>query len=100
LAGITKLVRTFWPLAVALAFAGSAGFFAAQALGIGSQAPTSTVTVDVGTGVTGPQGPAGPAGPPGSPGAESCPTGSTFKAVLFNTPGGHTTIYTCVQNGP
>lgn len=52
-------------------------------------------------GDAGPQGipgPPGPKGDPGSPGAESCPTGSTFKAVLFNSPGGQTVIYTCVKN--
>jgi|SRR5215471_3862352 len=83
--------------------AAGTGYLASIALGLGSQAPTTTVTVDIPTG-TGPQGPAGPAGPPGpkgdpgSPGAESCPTGSTFKAVLFNAPGGQTTIYTCVKS--
>lgn len=80
----------------------SGGLGAAAVVSSNQQAPASTVTVDVGTGgastVPGPPGPPGPKGDPGTPGAEGCPTGSTFKAVLFNTPGGHTTIWTCVQN--
>lgn len=98
-----RLNKPIFLLAAAVALAGSAGYLAATAIGLGAQAPTDTVTVNFPTG-TGEQGPAGPSGPPGpkgdpgSPGAESCPTGSTFKAVLFNAPGGQTTIYTCVKN--
>jgi hypothetical protein len=87
---------------VSLVLAATSGFFAAKALGLGAQAPTTTTTVNVGAGATGPAGPAGPPGPPGpkgdagSPGAESCPIGSIFKAVVFNAPGGQVTIWTCV----
>jgi len=89
-----------------LALAGGSGFFASQAISGATQAPTKTVTLDVGsgTGATGPQGPAGPpgprgaTGPAGSPGAESCPSGYAFGAVVFNTPGGHTTIATCIAD--
>jgi len=96
--------KPIWLLAAAVALAGSAGYFAAVAIGIGQQAPTTTVTVNIPTGETGPKGDTGPAGPPGpkgdpgSPGAESCPTGSTFQAVKFNAPGGQTTIWTCVAS--
>ena len=103
MARIVSFAKRFWLLGAALALAGSAGFLATQALGIGAQQPTQTVTVDIPTG-TGPAGPAGPAGPPGpkgdpgSPGAESCPTGYTFSAVVFNAPGGQRTIATCLKN--
>jgi len=76
----------------------------AAAIGVGKQAPTKTVTVNVGTGATGPQGPQGlpgppgPKGDPGTPGAESCPTGSTFSAVVLNHPGGQIVMYTCVKD--
>jgi len=100
---IISFAKSFWPLAAALVFAGGDGFFVTQALGLGSQQPTQTVTVDIptGTGAQGPAGPAGPPGPkgdPGSPGAESCPTGYTFSAVVFNSPGGQRTIATCLKN--
>jgi len=99
---IIKFAKSFWLLAAALAFAGSAGFLATKALGIGSQQPTQTVTIDIptNTGAQGPAGPAGPPGPkgdPGTPGAESCPTGYTFSAVVINAPGGHTQIATCLK---
>lgn len=84
-----------------LALAGASGFMTAAALGIGTQAPTVTTTISVATGPQGPKGdpgPPGPQGPKGDPGAENCPTGSTFKAVLINHPGGQTIIYTCVKN--
>src|SRR5262249_46973650 len=79
------------------------GFLATQALGIGSQQPAKTVTINVGTGEQGakgdpgPPGPAGPAGPAGSPGAESCPPGYTFSAVVINAPGGQHQIATCLK---
>lgn len=80
----------------ALVLAATAGVLASAAFGVGQQAPTSTVTVDVGTGARGPTGPQGVAG---SPGAESCPTGSTFKAVVFvQQSKGPTTIFTCVAD--
>lgn len=86
-----------------LGLAGAAGFGASQALGLGKAdaPPTKTTTINVGTGEQGPTGPAGPVGPPGptgTGGAESCPTGSTFGAVLINHPGGQVEIWTCVKN--
>lgn len=106
-----------WAAAVAMiALAAASGFLAATALSQVGGAPSETVTVDVGTGERGPpgppgeqgergpagpqgeRGPAGPKGDPGDPGAESCPTGSTFKAVRVNGVGGHVTIWGCVAN--
>src|SRR5262245_7099606 len=88
--------RRFAPLAAALVLAGGAGILAAVALGTGQQTPARTVTIDVAAGATGPAGPTGPRGPAGAPGAESCPAGYTFGAVVFNTPGGHQQIATCL----
>jgi len=91
----------FLPLVGALVLAASSGFLVAKAV-TGQSQPTTTVTIDIPTG-TGPQGPAGPAGPQGpagpagSPGAESCPSGYVFGAVVFNTPGGHQQIATCLK---
>ena len=88
-------------LIAALILAGSGGFLAATAFGTGSQQPTRTVTVDVGTGTqgpAGPPGPPGPAGPKGDPGAESCPTGYSFGAVLINAPKGQVQIATCIKD--
>jgi len=79
-------------LATGLLLAATTGVLAATAFGTGAQQPTTTVTIDVATGATGPQG------PPGSPGAESCPDGYTFGAVVFNTPGGHQQIATCLKD--
>lgn len=83
----------------------------------GSQTPTKTVTVDVGTGERGPPGPAGPVGPrgerglrgpagpkgdqgeqgpPGPAGTTVCPEGSTFGKLVINAPGGHVSIFTCI----
>ena len=93
-----------WILVAAIGLAAGSGFFIAQALGVGSQQPAKTVTIDVGAGPQGPAGPAGPtgpAGPPGpkgDPGAESCPTGSTFTAVVVNAPRGQTTLWVCVKD--
>ena len=88
-------------LAAALALAASGGFLAATAIGQGSQQPTRTVTVNVGTGQQGPAGPAGPAGPPGpkgDPGAESCPPGYDFGALVLVQQGqGPTQIATCLK---
>jgi hypothetical protein len=88
-------------LAAGLALAGSAGYLTSQALGTGSQQPTRTVTIDVGTGAQGQPGPPGPAGPkgdPGTPGAESCPAGYSFGAVLINAPRGQVQIATCIKD--
>jgi hypothetical protein len=94
-------MRTTAILAAALALAAGAGYLTSQALGTGSQQPTRTVTVDVGTGQQGPagnQGPPGPAGPAGTPGAESCPAGYSFGAVLINAPKGQVQIATCIKD--
>jgi hypothetical protein len=99
-----RITRNALLLAGGFTLATGSGFLAAEALGVGAQAPTATTTVNVGqgaagpTGPSGPAGPAGPTGPAGSGGAENCPTGSTFKAVLLNAPGGQTEIWTCVKN--
>jgi len=100
---IIRFAKSFWLLGVAIVLAGSAGFLATKALGIGSQQPTQTVTLSIPTN-TGPQGPAGPAGPagpkgdPGSPGAESCPSGYTFSALVIIVQGqGPTQIATCLK---
>ena len=85
-----------WILIAAIGFAAGSGFFIATALGIGSQAPTKTTTVNVGTGEQGPAGPPGPAGADGKPGAEGCPTGSSFQAIQINHATGHVVIWTCV----
>src|SRR5262245_49564043 len=92
--------KPFLLLAAALILAAGAGLLAATALGTGQQQPTRTVTIDAGTpgpaGQKGDPGPPGPPGPAGTPGAESCPAGYTFGAVVFNTPGGHQQIATCL----
>jgi hypothetical protein len=91
-------------LAAGLALAGSAGYLTSQALGTGSQQPTRTVTIDVGTGAQGvpgepgQPGPPGPKGDPGLPGAESCPAGYSFGAVLINAPKGQVQIATCIKD--
>jgi hypothetical protein len=69
--------------------------------GSSQQAPAQTTTITVSDGTTGPQGPAGPQGPPGKDGtggAETCPSGSTFQAVVINTPGGHVEMWVCVAD--
>jgi len=111
-------IRSFWPLVVALALAGGAGFLASTALSSGQQA-TRTITINVAHGPPGPQGPpgergpAGPAGPkgdvgpagpkgdtgpPGPAGAFTCPSGFSPTDVVVIHPGGKTTLYTCVQD--
>ena len=78
-------IRTFAPLVLALVLAGTAGFLASTALGIGSSSPpTQTTTITIPTASQG--------------GAEACPTGSTFKALEIDHPGGHVTIYTCIKD--
>lgn len=47
-------------------------------------------------GLPGPAGPQGPAGPPGPRGL-LCPAGYVQGTFVFNTPGGHTTILTCIK---
>jgi len=77
-----RRIRQFAPLVLALVLAGVTGFLASTALGIGSSSPpTETTTITI------------PAAQ-----AETCPTGSTFKALEIDHPGGHVTIYTCIAN--
>jgi hypothetical protein len=95
-------------MALSLILAGGAGFLTAQAISQGG--PTKTVTIDVGTGQTGPpgpkgdqgeRGPAGPkgdTGPQGPPGGIQCPTGYTLINLVINHPGGQTTILTCEKD--
>jgi len=91
-------------IASSVVLAGGAGFLAAGGVSALTQAPSKTVTINVGQGTQGPKGDTGPAGPPGpkgdpgSPGAESCIAGSTFGALVINHPGGQTTIYTCIKD--
>ena len=90
-----------WILIAAISLAAGSGFLVATALGTGSQQPTRTVTIDVGTGqqgLKGDPGLPGPPGPAGSPGAESCPTGYSFGAVLINAPKGQVQIATCIKD--
>jgi len=100
---------TYVLVALGLALAGTAGFFASKAGG--ASAPTRTVTVDVATGPTGPAGPQGPAGPPGPrgpagatgpqgpPGDFSCIQGYSPGILVINAPHGQVRIYTCIQDG-
>jgi len=53
---------------------------------------------DVGlTGPVGPPGPQGAKGEKGDPGGVTCPPGFVWGRVVFNAPGGQTTIFTCIQ---
>ena len=109
-------------LGAAATCASLTGFFVSQAFSAGSQAPTKTVTVDVGTGETGPPGPKGeqgevgpkgeqgetglkgdigtqgPPGPPGPTGGISCPTGFSEGDLVINHPGGQVTLFTCLKD--
>jgi len=90
-------------LVAAVGLAATSGYFVSQAVGLGTQQPTSTVTISIptNTGERGPAGPAGPPGPkgdPGTPGAESCPSGYTFSALVIIVQGqGPTQIATCLK---
>jgi hypothetical protein len=80
-----------------LTLAGAGGLGTAAVIAqTGSQTPTKTVTVDVGTGKQGPPGPPGPRGPAGPAGTTTCPTGSTFGKLVINAPGGQVSIFTCI----
>jgi len=99
-----------------LALTGAGGFLASQALSAASQAPSRTVTIDVSAGATGPTGPAGakgdpgpagptgdkgdtgPPGPQGPVGGINCPAGFTEGELVINHPGGHVTLFTCLQD--
>jgi hypothetical protein len=97
-------MKPIYILVAALVLAAGTGFLAATAIGVGSQQPTRTVTINVANGAKGDPGPAGPpgsAGPPGpkgAPGAESCPAGYSFSALVINHPGGQTQIATCIKD--
>jgi hypothetical protein len=87
-------MRQLLILAAALTLAAGAGYLTSQAVGVGSQTPARTVTINV---ATGPQGPAGPQGPPGPAGSSSCPTGFEAGELVINHPGGQTAIWTCLK---
>ena len=98
---IVRAIRPFVPLGAALVLALGAGVLAATALGVGTQSPARTVTINVATGPTGPAGPPGPKGDPGPPGPSgetTCPTGFSFADVVVNHPGGQTTLFVCVKD--
>jgi hypothetical protein len=98
---LKDLGKPFLIVVGALILAGSSGFLAATALGIGNQeAPTRTVTLNIETGPTGPAGPIGPVGPKGEkgdPGAITCPNGFEPGDLVINHPGGQVTLYTCLK---
>jgi hypothetical protein len=48
-------------------------------------------------GERGPVGPAGPVGPPGPAGAMSCKAGFSRGELRINHPGGHVTLWTCIE---
>ena len=96
-----------------VALAGVAGGLTAAAIGGSSSAPgrTETITLKNGEpgppgppgpqgpkGATGPAGPQGPQGPPG--GVLGCPAGFTPGTLVINTPDGHVTTYTCLEDLP
>ena len=105
-----------------LALTGAGGFLASQALSAAQQTPSRTVTIDVSAGATGPTGPTGAKGDPGPPGAKgdpgpagpkgdkgdpgpqgptggiNCPAGFTEGELVINHPGGHVTLFTCLED--
>lgn len=115
-------------LGTASILAASTGFFVAQALSAGTQAPTKTVTIDIENGQTGPQGPkgdpgergpvgpkgdTGPAGakgeqglpgpkgdpgPAGPAGSFTCPANFSEGDLVINHPKGQVTIFTCIKD--
>jgi hypothetical protein len=116
---------TYVLVGASIALAGASGFLASQVFAAGKQTPTKTVTINVGTGETGPagpqgptgpagdtgpkgdkgdpgpagpQGPAGPPGPKGDPGSVTCPSGFSEGLLVINHPGGQTTILTCIKD--
>src|SRR5215467_7549594 len=113
--GFLKSLGTMTLLAAgaSLILAASAGFLTANALGITSQEPVKTVTINAGEGATGPTGPAGPTGPKGDtgdqgpkgdtgpagpPGGVTCPTGFSDGILVINHPGGQVSIFTCLKD--
>lgn len=83
--------------------AAAAGVFAAVALGAGPNQAVVTTTINAAVGTQGPAGPKGDPGPPGAKGdpgpagGTTCPDGFEVGEVVFNHPGGHVTLYTCIQ---
>lgn len=80
------------------------GFFVATAVGQEDPVRTVTITLKDGTpgergplGPTGPPGPQGPKGEKGDPGSIACPAGFEKGKVVINHPGGHVTIFGCIQ---
>jgi len=79
-------------MGASLVAAASSGALVAVAVSSSSApAPQKVVTVNVTNGATGPTGPQGPSG------VLDCPTGFVPGEVVINHPGGHVTIYGCVQ---
>ena len=106
-------------LAAGLVLTGGAGYLASSALSVGTQAAARTVTINVTAGPTGPAGATGDPGPPGAkgdpgpPGATgpkgdrgpagpagglTCPSGFSEGELVINHPGGHVTIFTCLED--
>jgi len=82
-------------MGASLAAAASSGALVAAAVSSSSApAPQKTVTVNV---ENGPTGPTGATGPQGAAGTLECPTGFVVGEVVINHPGGHVTIYGCIQ---
>lgn len=87
-------------IAGSLVLASSTGFLASKALGQNSAQSIRTVTITIPAPIPGPKGDKGDQGipgPKGDPGME-CPTEYTAGIVVFNTPGGHHEIWTCIHN--
>ena len=82
-------------LAGGVALTGTGGYLASQAFSAAPSPAVTTVTVDV---ATGPRGATGPAGPAGQDGGQSCPAGFVTGHLVINSPGGQTTIYTCIKS--
>jgi len=83
---IPHTTSTVGALVAALIFASGAGYLSAVALGTSSVDPAPTVTITI----------------PGAtqqlpPNAVQCPDGYAQGAVVFNHPGGHTTLWSCIQ---
>jgi len=79
-------------MGASLVAAGGSGALVAVAVSASSApAPQKTVTVNVANGATGPTGPQGPSG------VLDCPTGFVPGEVVINHPGGHVTIYGCIE---
>jgi len=87
-------------IAGSLILACGSGILTAQALGINSAGTTRTITITIPAAIPGPKGDPGPQGPPGPKGdsGAQCPSGYTDGKVVFNTPGGHTDIWTCIHD--